>query len=389
MPSRPVLRPRRAAVLAILATLVAAGLPAAAAAAPAPRWVLSNERSVPLEWFQGLAHQPAAGGLGPRFFVGVFVGVTRTSAALTQQARSGDVLPPAVAAAGFNHIGDPSWLPALGGRLLLPLECYTPGGPNGGNTCGRGAFGLLDPATLQWRGLVRLDPADIPKAMWAEVSPDGRLVWTSAGDDLLAYRVADVLGAVDAATADPARAPPGGRRPALRRDRRDLPRAAAAAQRPGRRERAAAGLVGRRRRRRRRQPSRSSCPSSPSPRASTSSRPATACCTGCCRPSARGPPTYGSGHSEIVSFVPRPAAGCTSCAFRTAAGEVAARVTLRLQGRGRPVQGATVSVGGVTATTPADGVVHLRPSPAVLAGRLVVTASKAALRPGRRVLPPA
>ena len=48
-----------------------------------------------------------------------------------------------------------------------------------------------------------------------------------------------------------------------------------------------------------------------------------------------------------------------------------------------------MSVGGVTATTPADGVVHLRPSPAVLAGRLVVTAGKAALRPGRRVLPPA
>ena len=129
MPTRPVLRPRRAAVLAILATLGAAALPAAASAAPAPRWVLSNERSVPLEWFQGLTHQPAAGGLGPRFFVGVFVGVTRTGAALTQQARSGDVLPPAVAAAGFNHIGDPSWLPALGGRLLLPLECYTPGRP--------------------------------------------------------------------------------------------------------------------------------------------------------------------------------------------------------------------------------------------------------------------
>ena len=250
MPTRPVPRPRRVAALAILATLLAAALPAASSAAPAPRWVLSNERSVPLEWFQGLTHQPAAGGLGPRFFVGVFVGVTRTDAALAQQARNGDVLPPAVAAAGFNHIGDPSWLPALGGRLLLPLECYTPGGPNGGNTCGRGAFGLLDPATLQWRGLVRLDPADIPKAMWAEVSPDGRLVWTSAGDDLLAYRVADVLAAVDATTAiRPVRrlvgaVPPSGVTGA------DLPRAAAAAQRPGRRERAPAGLVDRRRRHR-------------------------------------------------------------------------------------------------------------------------------------------
>jgi hypothetical protein len=39
---------------------------------------------------------------------------------------------------------------------------------------------------------VRLDPADIPKAMWAEVSPDGKLIWTSSGKDLLAYNTADV-----------------------------------------------------------------------------------------------------------------------------------------------------------------------------------------------------
>jgi hypothetical protein len=35
--------------------------------------------------------------------------------------------------------------------------------------------------------------------MWAEVSPDGALVWTSNGPDLLAYRAADVSPATAAA----------------------------------------------------------------------------------------------------------------------------------------------------------------------------------------------
>jgi outer membrane protein assembly factor BamB len=45
---------------------------------------------------------------------------------------------------------------------------------------------------LVWQGRVLLDPVDIPKAMWAEDSPDGSLIWTSSGADLLAYRTADV-----------------------------------------------------------------------------------------------------------------------------------------------------------------------------------------------------
>src|SRR3954447_10865738 len=308
MPTRPSLRPARLAVVAVLAALLSVAVPgAAASAAPPPRWGGSDERSVPLEWFQGLPPRPAAAGLGPRFFVGVFVGVTRTDASLTQQARSGDVLPPAVAAAGFNHIGDPSWLAAGGGRLLLPLECYTPGGPNGGNTCGRGAFGLLDPVTLQWRGLVRLDPRDIPKAMWAEVSPDGRLVWTSAGDDLLAYRVVDVLAAVDATGAiRPVRrligaVPPSGVTGATCRGRRLL----LSGQAPGDGplqvwsvdvDGAGAGAL-------------------------EVQLPVVAESEGLdlvpsgdgllhwlLSPFGSGPPTYGGGHSEIVSFVPRAAA---------------------------------------------------------------------------------
>jgi hypothetical protein len=66
------------------------------------------------------------------------------------------------------------------------MECYHVD-QQPANTCGMGGFGVVDPVTLAWRYWVRLDPADIPKAMWAEVSPDGTLVWTSSGNDLLAY----------------------------------------------------------------------------------------------------------------------------------------------------------------------------------------------------------
>jgi hypothetical protein len=55
-----------------------------------------------------------------------------------------------------------------------------------------GRAGVADPATLAFRYYVKLDPAEIPKAMWAETSPDGSLIWTSSGDDLLAYRSSDV-----------------------------------------------------------------------------------------------------------------------------------------------------------------------------------------------------
>jgi hypothetical protein len=42
--------------------------------------------------------------------------------------------------------------------------------------------------------------------MWCEVAPDGRLIWTSSGDDLLAFRAADVRPA-NAAPAGPALRP--------------------------------------------------------------------------------------------------------------------------------------------------------------------------------------
>jgi hypothetical protein len=118
---------------------------------------------------------------------------------LHQTAGVPSAIPPAVKQAeSHNHIGDPTWDRGDGGRVLLPLECFVSGV---GDTCGTGAFGVADPASLGFRYYVKLDPAEIQKAMWAETSPDGSLIWTSSGDDLLAYRSSEVSEAN--------RAPPG------------------------------------------------------------------------------------------------------------------------------------------------------------------------------------
>jgi hypothetical protein len=186
---------RRAALLAAICSCVLA--PAAQARDPG-RWVLTGASSVPNQYWQGLTSDPANKRV---FFVGVFEGLWRTTPSLRETAGNGAAIPPDVKAAeGYNHIGDPTWNRGDGGRVLLPLECYTIGV---GNTCGTGSFGVADPATLAWRYYVQLDPAEIPKAMWAETSPDGSLVWTSSGNDLLAYR----SSAVTAANAGPAAAP--------------------------------------------------------------------------------------------------------------------------------------------------------------------------------------
>ncbi|MGZ8633307.1 MAG: hypothetical protein ACXWZZ_05545, partial [Solirubrobacteraceae bacterium] len=166
--------------------------PAVAQAADPGRWALAATTSLPIVYYQGVTDDVQ----GNLFFDGVFVGLYRTDPALTETARNDDVIPPDVKAReGYNHIGDISWNAAEGGRLLLPLECYVPNGPNGGNTCLTGSIGVADPATLLWRYYVKLDPGEIPKAMWNEVSPDGRLLWTSSGKDLLAYRTADISDA--------------------------------------------------------------------------------------------------------------------------------------------------------------------------------------------------
>ena len=135
----------------------------------------------------------SAGPDGPLFFSGLTEGLYRTDRSLRETAGLSPVIPESVKAVeGYNHVGDISYDEDVDGRrVLLPLECYTPGGPNGGNTCGHGAIAAADPDTLAFRHYVNLDPVEIAKAMWVEASQD-RLLWTSSGNDLLAYQAADV-----------------------------------------------------------------------------------------------------------------------------------------------------------------------------------------------------
>jgi hypothetical protein len=177
---------RRLALAAALTVSIALLLPAAAGARDPHRWHLVTSHEIPIQYFQGMT----AGG-GALFFDGVENGLYRTTLGLRQTAGVGDgrLIPEAVAATQkYNHIGDPSYDARGPGRVLLPLECY-----DGTNCAGTGAIGVADPRTLAWRYDVTL--AGIPKAMWCEVSPDGRLLWTSGGDDLLAYRVSAITRA--------------------------------------------------------------------------------------------------------------------------------------------------------------------------------------------------
>jgi hypothetical protein len=180
------------AVRRSLAVLLVVGLsiaPAAEAQDPGRR-LLTGASSVTSNYWQGLTSDPQEANV---FFVGVFQGLWRTTPDLRQTAGAPSAIPAEVRQSeGYNHIGDPTWNPGEGGRVLLPMECFS---PTAGNTCGTGAIGVADPATLAFRYYVKLDPAEIPKAMWAETSPDGSLIWTSSGGDLLAYRTSDVTAA--------------------------------------------------------------------------------------------------------------------------------------------------------------------------------------------------
>jgi len=359
-------------------------LPVAPAGAADPgRWRISDVRPVPLEYFQGLTHDRA----GDRYFSGVFQGLYATDASLAERARLPIALPESVRALGFNHIGDLTWDPAQGGRLILPLECYTPGAPGGSNTCGRGAFGVADPATLGWRYLVRLDPADIPKAMWAEASPDGRLVWTSSGPDLLAYRASDVSAATAAAGTliRPVRRVAGGvpasgvTGAAFHRGRLLI----GGQNGQGPMQIWSEGLDG-------------------SPQRLEVELPVNGESEGVdVVPNGSGllhylitpfdpfgrPPTYGPGRSAIVSFVPAARARLRLAVAprRVAAGApgtVGVRVTIALGGRRYPVAGATVTGGGATATTLSNGIAGLTLAPQAR-GAVRLTATKQQLRPGR------
>jgi hypothetical protein len=106
---------------------------------------------------------------------------------------------------GWNHLGDLTFRPQQATQpsaVFVPLECYYPGAPDP-NTCKTGGVGVIDPATLAWRRYVVF--AGIAKAMWVEASPDGALLWTSSGTDLLAYDASQVMSAAAGATLKPVR----------------------------------------------------------------------------------------------------------------------------------------------------------------------------------------
>ena len=151
-------------------------------------WRLTNTTTASIAYNQGIAFDQIRGNF---FFDGVTSpttsGLYRTDSILSLTAFNLSVIPSTKE--GYNHAGDLSFDP-VGGRVLLPLECYYPS--SGGNTCGVGAIGVADPVTLRFLYYVNLDTAQIAKAMWVEVSPDGRWIWTSSGTHLLVYRAADV-----------------------------------------------------------------------------------------------------------------------------------------------------------------------------------------------------
>jgi len=184
-------------LVAVLAALLA--FASTASARDPGRWVLTGASSIPMDYWQGLTNNPDASNI---FFIGPAQGLWQTTPQLAQTAGVDKEIPTDLRHdVGYNHIGDPTWLAGEGGRIVLPMECFNPSA-NPSNTCGKGAFGIANPQTLAFRYYVQLDPKFIPKAMWAETSPDGKLIWTSSGNDLIAYRASQVSRA-NAALAGP------------------------------------------------------------------------------------------------------------------------------------------------------------------------------------------
>ncbi len=172
-----------------LAIAVLLAFASTASARDPGKWLLTGASSVPNDYWQGLTSDPSHSNLFP---IGPSQGLWQTTPQLEQTAGVSKEIPADVKESeGYNHIGDPTWLPGEGGRVVLPMECFNPSA-NPSNTCGTGSFGIADPRTLAFRYYVKLDPAFIPKAMWAETSPNGKLIWTSAGDDLIAYDASEV-----------------------------------------------------------------------------------------------------------------------------------------------------------------------------------------------------
>ena len=64
---------------------------------------------------------------------------------------------------GYNHIGDIAWDRREGGRMLLPLECYSPAARTAGTPAGTGSIGVADPASLRVALLRQARPRGDPE----------------------------------------------------------------------------------------------------------------------------------------------------------------------------------------------------------------------------------
>jgi hypothetical protein len=170
-----------------LGAVIAGGvLPATTAGAAVQkdpgRWKLVSTTSTRLFYYQGMTNDNQ----GHLFFDGIDNGLWKTDTSFNQLGGSTPYIPADVAARDkYNHIGAIAYAASTG--VLLPMECY-----NGTNCANTGAIGVADPTTLAWKYEVKLDPAVIKKAMWAAVSPNGKLLWTSSNQDLQAYDMSDI-----------------------------------------------------------------------------------------------------------------------------------------------------------------------------------------------------
>ena len=274
------------------------------------------------------------------FFSGSLTGLRRTNATLRQtasrprhpaQCRDGGLQP------RRRHLLGR----AEGGRVLLPLECFTPGEPSGGNTCGTGRS-ARGPRDARLPLLREARSGRDPEGDVGRASPDGQLLWTSSGHDLLAYRAADVSPANAAPGGPPIHAVRGcGRGAAERRDRRGVPRRAPLPR--GRAGHDLPGVVGRPRHRdapararaagRRRARPRGCTVIAPRRRAALAGRPA------------RAKPTFGPTVALLHFAAGRGPAGAVVSARATRQTPGAA-LNVRRGPRGRPVAGAAVSVAG-------------------------------------------
>jgi hypothetical protein len=183
--------------------LVVAGLTGWLAAPALAGWKLNSTSKASVAYNQGITFDQA---LGNFFFDGVSStsnsALYRTNSTLSRTASNTAVIPtnPQANPQGYNHAGDltfdlidVSLDRALQPRprVLLPLECYYPSS-SPSNTCGSGAFGVVDPTSLTFLYYVKLWTPQIQKAMWDEITPDGRWIFTSSGTHLLAYNAADI-----------------------------------------------------------------------------------------------------------------------------------------------------------------------------------------------------